>query len=683
MAYTPNNPNGQSTMVNSSPQVIASDQSPIPVKIDQTTPGTTNKVNIGLDGQVTSNGVQFVFSTANSTTTQLTSGTTFTGAIETIVNQPAYSILAFSDQPGILTVKQFTDIDGTKLNQTISYTLVANVGFARSGVANGNYIQIIFQNTGLSTTTTLQIDTAYGSIAPASQLNNNPVGIYEINGNPISSNSGQVDVGTQRVALAAQQLFRTTFASVLASNWDTTFWKRISQGVGQVNSQSAGNGVITTGTNVNADTILRSVLNFKGSFNLKIHSILSQRIINQSFFVELVDVIGDNLVCVINSATSVTITIPNNPFTSVNIGQSMFMGAYSGTGTFIPSRYAIASVSGNDVTFTVASFVAGSGTCSLFGWNYHQLLYNATGATTAQYDTQRRGWNSGYTAITTLTTAGVGHFVTLGSEDSSSFIADQLVASSTTNPYLVRGTRVVNIAEEITPLFIQIRAVNGSTAPASNTTWTIGTLSMEDYSSTQVTVANSKIQGNATLLPVKVESGTLGTVTSLTTLANGQTAHSSAATGSPVRVGGRVVETTIASQDQTLVAGDAANLPMTTSNQLITKPFATGEIDWVFASPSGGVVNNTDVVVKAASGRAGITTYVTGFQIINSSATIATEVVLKDNATVIWRGYVGISSSLLVNLLTPLKTTANTVLNFACITTGSAVYVNVQGYTGF
>jgi hypothetical protein len=29
----------------------------------------------------------------------------------------------------------------------------------------------------------------------------------------------------------------------------------------------------------------------------------------------------------------------------------------------------------------------------------------------------------------------------------------------------------------------------------------------------------------------------------------------------------------------------------------------------------------------------------------------------------------------------PLKTTANTALNFACITSGAAVYVNAQGYT--
>lgn len=81
MAYNPLLPAGQATMANSSPVAIASDQSVIPVSgtfwqttqpvslaslpafasiptftIDQTTPGTTNKVYIGTDGTVTISG---------------------------------------------------------------------------------------------------------------------------------------------------------------------------------------------------------------------------------------------------------------------------------------------------------------------------------------------------------------------------------------------------------------------------------------------------------------------------------------------------------------------------------------------------------------------------------------------------------------------------------------------------
>lgn len=58
MAYSPRNTNGQTTMANSSPVVLASDQTTIPVSlsadtdiigkvgIDQTTPGTTNGVQV-------------------------------------------------------------------------------------------------------------------------------------------------------------------------------------------------------------------------------------------------------------------------------------------------------------------------------------------------------------------------------------------------------------------------------------------------------------------------------------------------------------------------------------------------------------------------------------------------------------------------------------------------------------
>lgn len=51
MAYNPINL-GPKTMAESQAVSLPTDQVAIPVKIDQTTPGTTNKVNIGTDGTV-------------------------------------------------------------------------------------------------------------------------------------------------------------------------------------------------------------------------------------------------------------------------------------------------------------------------------------------------------------------------------------------------------------------------------------------------------------------------------------------------------------------------------------------------------------------------------------------------------------------------------------------------------
>lgn len=604
MAYVEQNPDGQATMANSSSSVLASDHSPIPT---------------------TDNGTVFTFSTLNGTTAQLAAGATFTGSVESVVNQQSYSILFFSSQNATITINQFIDAGGTKNIQQLVFQYTANSRFARSGVMNGNFAQVIVQNTGLATTVGLQLDTAFGTIPSATQLNNSPSALMEVNGTTISTGLGRTDAGTQRVTPSSQNLFRTTFAATLASTWDTSFWTRISQGSGQVNSQASGNGLITTGTTINSECILRSTQSFIGSFLLKAQITLSQRIVNQNFFVELVDVIGDNLVTTINSATSVTVTIPSNPFTAVNVGQSMYMGAYNGTGTFVPSRYAIASVSGNDVTFTVAGFAAGTGTCSLFGWNYHQITYNAAVATTAQYDAQRRGWNSGNTAITTLTTAAPGHLIMMGGEDGNAFVADQLVASGTLNPYLVRGTRVVNLADETIPLFVQIRSVNGSSAPSSTTTLTVGTISVENYNSQQVTISNSKNQGSTSMLPVILpvgqNLGTISTVSTVTALANlqgGQTAHSSASTGAPLRIGGRVVPTTIATTDTTLVAGDASDVGVTTGQQAITKNFSTSELDYSFNIVSPATTVTLQPLVPA-SGTASVRNYITSL-ILNTDA---------------------------------------------------------------
>ena len=165
---------------------------------------------------------------------------------------------------------------------------------------------------------------------------------------------------------------------------------------------------------------------------------------------------------------------------------------------------------------------------------------------------------------------------------------------------------------------------------------------------------------------------------SITSFSNGQTAHSSPSTGSPIRIAGRVKTT----NDTTLTSGDASDVVTTTDSAVVVKPYAVPELDFQFAC-TVPVANTADLVLKTASS-AGLRNYITGFQIINASATVATEIVIKDGASVIWRGYVGIgtvlNSAVGVTLQTPLRGSAATALNFACITTGSSVYVNFQGY---
>ena len=376
---------------------------------------------------------------------------------------------------------------------------------------------------GAATETTLAaIDTKTPSLGQANNANSQPVVISSQQTSTAPAARGSSGI----ICTPAQQnLFRTTFASVLA-NVDPTFFNTIQTGSGQGVSQSAGNLVLTTGTTANSETILRSTSSFSGSLIARIQTILSQRIANQNFFLELVDVIGNSLAVTVNSATSITVTIPSNPFTSVNVGQSVYVGAVQNiSATAVPGRYAIASVAGNNVNFTVAGWPAtGSGTCSLFGWNYYQIQYTGTTATNANYDAQRRGWATGPGAITINNTASPGHMIVMSNNDGAAYVSDLLVASTTGQQTTQRGSRVINLPEENTALFLQIRSVNGSTAPASTTTWTLGMASVENYAASSVVVSDVKAHGNGSLLPVSVvnspavtiSSGNIGTVSTVT-----------------------------------------------------------------------------------------------------------------------------------------------------------------------
>lgn len=173
-------------------------------------------------------------------------------------------------------------------------------------------------------------------------------------------------------------------------------------------------------------------------------------------------------------------------------------------------------------------------------------------------------------------------------------------------------------------------------------------------------------------------------------VAAGQTAHSSASTGAPVRAGGRVLATTAATQDATLVAGDAADVGITTGGQVSIKPYGTSENDWVYAAAASGIASTTTAVTfKAASGTANIRNYITAIQIYADGGGTATELAVRDGAagTVIWRLKIptgGFPTPVSFTFSTPLKGTANTLLEVITLTSSAgAVYFNAQGYTGF
>ena len=282
----------------------------------------------------------------------------------------------------------------------------------------------------------------------------------------------------------------------------------IQTGPGMTVNQTGGNLVITTGTTANSETVLRSNLTFKGSLLARYKAILSQRIANQTFRFELADLIGTGLAYTINSATSVTVTFPTtNPFAANSVGQFVRLSTITGAAG-IPGRYAIASVSGLTVTFTVAGWPAsGSGTLTLYGHNWLASEYSGASATSSSFDCQRRGRASGNTTATINTTAGTGHIGQIAFDVLAASYSDALVASNTVYQWSNRATRLENIPDEDVSLHFFMVVQNGSTAPTSSTTLTVGFLQAEDQGRNKVRIASSDPVGSHPQ-PVQIMGGT-------------------------------------------------------------------------------------------------------------------------------------------------------------------------------
>ena len=234
---------------------------------------------------------------------------------------------------------------------------------------------------------------------------------------------------------------------------------------------------------------------------------------------------------------------------------------------------------------------------------------------------------------------------------------------------------------DVSTLPAYLIAVNGAVAPAAAATMQVTAFGVADTGQNAQSIKDptNPFWAAAVTKPstaVTAAQSALAVAIHPTSVLNGQSAHDAVLAGAPVRVAGRALSAAYA----TVATGDTADLMTTLQGVLTTRPYTIPELEWSYASAAGGVINTTDVVLSAAAG-AGLRRYIVSMGLSNNSAT-ATEVVLKDGATVIWRGHLPANApNLHIDFGTPLRTTANAALNFACITTAAAVYVNAQGYT--
>ena len=202
-------------------------------------------------------------------------------------------------------------------------------------------------------------------------------------------------------------------------------------------------------------------------------------------------------------------------------------------------------------------------------------------------------------SVQVVSTGTAGTFIFEGSNDNTNFQAipvfSQLILTGTpiTAAITATATNLIYVFP-VNVRYIRLRIA---------TTITGGSIqAFSKFSQTNFTPAILQI-AQATAANLNVNVGTL------TTLAGGQTAHSSASTGSPLRIGGRVVPTTIATQDATLLAGDASDAGISTGQQLIIKESSTAELDFNF---NFSTVSSTVTVQPfvPASGTASVRNYI-------------------------------------------------------------------------
>jgi hypothetical protein len=219
---------------------------------------------------------------------------------------------------------------------------------------------------------------------------------------------------------------------------------------------------------------------------------------------------------------------------------------------------------------------------------------------------------------------------------------------------------------------VRIRCVNLGTAPVAANTLQMQYMVVNDYAelTTEITAGRGNVVAGQAI-GVSVTS-----MPTTTVIAAGAVAHDSTTATNPIVIGARASNIMPAAVSAT---GDVTQLYATMNGALIQRPFSTPEAAWSFAC-AAPIAVNTDTVLKVA-GATGIRNYLVGLQLINISAT-PTEFVVKDGAIVIFRGYLpaNMINAIDLDFECPLRGTAVTALNFACITAGASVYVNSQGF---
>ena len=278
------------------------------------------------------------------------------------------------------------------------------------------------------------------------------------------------------------------------------------------------------------------------------------------------------------------------------------------------------------------------------------------------------GFKSASVQLNSTGTAGT--YIFEGSNDNSAFVTipvwNQLILTGTpiTAAVTASNTNIVYIFP-VTTRYVRVRIASTITGGSIRA---ISKFSQSPFA--------PGIQQVAQATAANFNTNVTGTITAVTTLANGQTAHSAASTGSPLRAAGRVAPTSIATVDATLVAGDAADVPSTTGNQVIMKQFSTAELDYNFNFSTVASTTTVQPFVPA-SGTASVRNYI-------SQLAISTDALGAGGVAWILDGALTVSS---IAITTGLCTTSTShdlkigdAVVFTALAAGTGVSTNTVYY---
>lgn len=249
--------------------------------------------------------------------------------------------------------------------------------------------------------------------------------------------------------------------------------------------------------------------------------------------------------------------------------------------------------------------------------------------------------------------------------------------------YKVRNFATTSLEIEPVPGFApvgtDITLTNCGGGVIKRTCLRISFIRVFDFERSRIEATPRPTGDQAGVMPVNVQNTpattiSSGTITTVTTLSNGQAAHDAVIAGSPHRTAGRAV-----TANYTAVAtGDVADYITTTVGAQIMRPNSIPELEWQTVLT---ITNTTSTAIQAAAG-AGLKRYMTGFFYQNTNATATVFNILR-GATVIATisANANMANTVHVPLPTPLQTAANEALNVQAVTTGANLIINAQGFT--